>query len=127
MELLCLLMVAHIAINIFPTEATEAFGGMYTTGPAAGVLKTILAPGTLIVMVQAKKIVLKNEKVELTLNTKGATVEKAVIKGYVGHNLQVKDGSADAKGRAAGYFHAAVSSGSPVVRSITSHQRAMSS
>ena len=46
---------------------------------------------------QAKKIVLKNEKVELTLNTKGATVEKAVIKGYVGHNLQVKDGSADAK------------------------------
>lgn len=46
---------------------------------------------------QAKKIVLKNEKVELTLNTKGATVEKAVIKSYVGHNLQVKDGSADAK------------------------------
>ncbi len=46
---------------------------------------------------QAKKIVLKNEKVELTLNTKGATVEKAVIKGYVGHNLQVKDGSDDAK------------------------------
>lgn len=46
---------------------------------------------------QAKKIVLKNEKVELTLNTKGATVEKAVIKGYVGHNLQVKDGSADTK------------------------------
>ena len=46
---------------------------------------------------QAKKIVLKNEKVELTLNTKGATVEKAVIKGYVGHNLKVKDGSAEAK------------------------------
>ena len=53
--LVCLLMVAHIAINIFPTEATEAFGGMYTTGPAAGVLKTILALGTLIVMVQAKE------------------------------------------------------------------------
>ena len=46
---------------------------------------------------QAKKIVLKNEKVELTLNTKGATVEKAVIRGYVGHNLQVKYCSADAK------------------------------
>ena len=44
---------------------------------------------------QEKKIVLKNEKVELTLNTKGGTVEKAVIKGYVGHNIQVKDGSAD--------------------------------
>ena len=46
---------------------------------------------------QAKKIVLKNEKVELTLNTKGGTVEKAVIKGYVGHNIKVKDGSADTK------------------------------
>ena len=46
---------------------------------------------------QADSIVLKNEKVELTLNTKGGTVEKAVIKGYVGHNIQVKDGSADQK------------------------------
>ena len=46
---------------------------------------------------QAQKIVLKNEKVELTLNTKGGTVEKAVIKGYVGHNIKVKDGSADSK------------------------------
>ena len=44
-----------------------------------------------------QKIVLKNNKVELTLNTKGATVEKAVIKGYVGHNINVKDGSADTK------------------------------
>ena len=43
---------------------------------------------------QAQKVVLNNEKVELTLNTKGGTVEQAVIKGYVGHNLKVKDGSA---------------------------------
>lgn len=46
---------------------------------------------------KSQKIVLSNEKVELTLNTKGGTVEKAVIKGYVGHNIQVKDGSADQK------------------------------
>ncbi len=46
---------------------------------------------------KAQKIVLKNNKVELTLNTKGGTVEKAVIKGYVGHNIKVKDGSADTK------------------------------
>ena len=31
---------------------------------------------------QAESIVLKNAKIELTLNTKGATVEKAVIKGF---------------------------------------------
>jgi YidC/Oxa1 family membrane protein insertase len=46
---------------------------------------------------KAEKVVLKNKKVELTLNTKGGTVEKAVIKGYVGHNINVKDGSKDAK------------------------------
>ena len=46
---------------------------------------------------QAQKIVLSNEKVELTLNTKGGTVEKAVVKGYVGHDIKVKDGSADQK------------------------------
>ena len=53
--LVSLLMVAHIVINICPTEAAEAFGGMYATSPAAGVLKTILALGTLIVIVQAKE------------------------------------------------------------------------
>ena len=44
---------------------------------------------------QSRQIVLKNTKVELTLNSKGASVEKAVIKNYVGHNIKVKDGSAD--------------------------------
>lgn len=46
---------------------------------------------------KSQKIVLSNEKVELTLNTKGGTVEKAVVKGYVGHALKVKDGSKDKK------------------------------
>jgi len=42
-----------------------------------------------------RRIVLKNKRVELTFNTKGATVEKAIIKGYVGHNIKVKNGAAD--------------------------------
>nr|WP_302934319.1 membrane protein insertase YidC [uncultured Prevotella sp.] len=46
---------------------------------------------------KSQKIVLSNEKVELTLNTKGGTVEKAVVKGYVGHDLKVKDSSKDKK------------------------------
>ena len=33
-----------------------------------------------------QKVVLKNEKVELTLNSKGATVEKAVVKGFKDRN-----------------------------------------
>ena len=43
-----------------------------------------------------QEVVLQNDKVVLTLNTKGGTVSKAVIKGYVGHNLKVSDGSKDA-------------------------------
>lgn len=46
---------------------------------------------------KAQKIVLKNKNVELTLNTKGGTIVKAVIKNRRGHNLAVKDGSKDSK------------------------------
>ena len=45
----------------------------------------------------AKEIILKNDKVELTLNTKGGIVKKAVIKNYIGHNIAVRDGSKDDK------------------------------
>ena len=43
----------------------------------------------------AKDIVLKNNKVELTFNTKGGVVRKANIKGYKGHNVASKDRSTD--------------------------------
>ncbi|MCO6025168.1 membrane protein insertase YidC [Prevotella cerevisiae] len=46
---------------------------------------------------KAQQITLQNKKVALTFNTKGGVVEKAVIKGYIGHNLKVKDGSKDSK------------------------------
>ena len=44
-----------------------------------------------------ERIVLKNKKVELTFSSKGAYVEQAIIKGYIGHNIKVKNGSADKK------------------------------
>ena len=44
-----------------------------------------------------ERIVLKNKKVELTFSSKGAYVEQAIIKGYVGHNIKVKNGLADKK------------------------------
>ena len=78
-------------------KASKAAAAKRQTNAKAKVEADSTAPFYSALKGQAKKIVLKNEKVELTLNTKGATVEKAVIKGYVGHNLQVKDGSADAK------------------------------
>ena len=40
-------------------------------------------------------IILKNGKVELTLSTKGATVEKAVIKNYISHEKTIKTKSND--------------------------------
>lgn len=46
---------------------------------------------------QAQDVVLKNDKVALTLNTKGGVVRKAIINNYVGHNIAVKDGSKDQK------------------------------
>ena len=46
---------------------------------------------------KAQDITLKNNKVELTLNTKGGVVTKAIIKSYVGHDIAVKDGSKDQK------------------------------
>ena len=46
---------------------------------------------------KGQDITLKNSKVELTLNTKGGVVSKAVIKNYVGHDIAVKDGSEDRK------------------------------
>lgn len=53
--LVCILMLAHIVFNIAPTEPATAFGGMYATGAAQGVIKTILATGTLIVLIQARE------------------------------------------------------------------------
>lgn len=53
--LVCGLMLVHILINIFPVEVSETFGGMYATSPTVGVIKTILAFGTLIVFVQARE------------------------------------------------------------------------
>ena len=53
--MICLLMFAHILINLFPIETHTVFGGMYISTPAIGVIKTILAFGTLIVLIQSKE------------------------------------------------------------------------
>lgn len=52
--LICGLMLVHIAVNIFPTAEAETFGGMYYTTPAVSVIKTILALGTFIVLIQSR-------------------------------------------------------------------------
>lgn len=50
----CLLLGASLLINLIPgRETIELFGGMYQAGPMQGIVKSILAVGTLIVMLQA--------------------------------------------------------------------------
>ncbi len=52
--LVSVLLFAHILVNIMPVSEMTAFGGMYHTYAAAGVMKTILAVGTLIVLIQSR-------------------------------------------------------------------------
>ena len=52
--LVCAFMLIHILLNCCPTEPATVFGGMDVTTPMIGVLKTILAFGTLIVFIQAR-------------------------------------------------------------------------
>lgn len=40
---------------------------------------------------QERDIILKNKKLELTISTKGGTVEKAILKGYTGHRKDKAD------------------------------------
>lgn len=53
--LVCILMLAQVAVCLCPQEPVSLFGGMYVTTPAVNVMKVILAAGTLIVTIQARK------------------------------------------------------------------------
>lgn len=51
--LVSMLLLGHILINIQTTADATAFGGMYISGAAIGVIKSILAFGTLIVVIMS--------------------------------------------------------------------------
>ena len=53
--LMCVLLVAQVVVSFLQDSSVTAFGGMYHATPAVNVMKTILAAGTLIVVIQAKK------------------------------------------------------------------------
>ena len=53
--LACLLMLVQVVVTLVPQEPTSAFGGMYVTTAAVNVMKTILAAGTLVVLIQSRK------------------------------------------------------------------------
>lgn len=51
----CVLLLAHVLINIQTTPDVTAFGGMYMTNASVGVIKTILAFSALIVCIQSRE------------------------------------------------------------------------
>ena len=52
--LMCVLFVAQVIVTLLCNEPTKAFGNMYVTTPAVNVMKAILAGGTLVVVIQSR-------------------------------------------------------------------------
>ena len=82
--LVCVLMLAHIFINIWPTEASTAFGGMYMTNGSVGVIKTILAFSVLIVFVQSREWLQREDT-----NFKEGEFYEMVLATLLGMNMMV--------------------------------------
>ena len=82
--LVCVLMLAHIFINIWPTEASTAFGGMYMTNGCVGVIKTILAFSVLIVFVQSREWLQREDT-----NFKEGEFYELVLATLLGMNMMV--------------------------------------
>ena len=59
--LVCVLLTAHVLLNISTPEAATTCGGMYYTNATVGVIKTILAFGTLIVLIQSREWMLRED------------------------------------------------------------------
>ena len=53
--LVSVLMLVQLAVSLVPQEAVSLFGGMYVTSPAINAMKAILAFGTLIVLIQSRE------------------------------------------------------------------------
>lgn len=82
--LVCVVMLAHIFINIWPTEASTAFGGMYMTNGSVGVIKTILAFSVLIVFVQSREWLQREDT-----NFKEGEFYELVLATLLGMNMMV--------------------------------------
>lgn len=82
--LVCVLMVAHLVINIFPVETSTTFGGMYQTNASIGVIKTILALGTLIVLIQSREWMAR-----LDTSFKEGEFYELIISTLLGMNMMV--------------------------------------
>lgn len=82
--LVCVLLLAHIFINIQPVEAAQTFGGMYAISPAVGIIKTVLALGTFIVVLQSREWLQRTDT-----NFKEGEFYELVVATLLGMNMMV--------------------------------------
>ncbi|KXB39564.1 proton-translocating NADH-quinone oxidoreductase, chain [Bacteroidales bacterium KA00344] len=82
--LVCMLLLAHVLINIQPTADATAFGGMYVTGTGIGVIKSILAFGTLIVVIMSREWLNRPDT-----NFKEGEFYELIIATLLGMNMMV--------------------------------------
>jgi NADH-quinone oxidoreductase subunit N len=60
--LACVLLAAHVALNLIPSSASAGiFGGMYRYAPMMSVVKSVLSAGTLVVVMQAAPWLRRND------------------------------------------------------------------
>ncbi len=60
--LACLLMTVHVLVNVAPSrESFSLFGGMYQYVPMMSIVKTVLAIGAMVVMLQANNWLLRDD------------------------------------------------------------------
>jgi proton-translocating NADH-quinone oxidoreductase, chain N len=83
----CVLMLLHLVLNFQPSVAMEAFGGMYQTNSSISVIKTILALGTLLVFIQSRTWLQRNDT-----SFKEGEFYLLIISTLLGMNMMVSAG-----------------------------------
>jgi proton-translocating NADH-quinone oxidoreductase, chain N len=85
--LVCVLMLLHLVLNFQPSVTMEAFGGMYQTNSSISVIKTILALGTLLVFIQSRTWLQRNDT-----SFKEGEFYLLIISTLLGMNMMVSAG-----------------------------------
>ncbi len=85
--LVAILMIAHIVINAGPTREFTLFGGMYHAYPLASVMKTLLAVGTLIVIIQSRQWLARTDT-----KVKEGEAYMLIISTLLGMNVMISAG-----------------------------------
>ncbi len=86
--LVSVLLLAHILLNACPTGDVTAFGGMYRACAVTGIVKTLLAAGTLIVIIQSRKWLSRRDT-----EFKEGEFYMLVIATLLGMNVMISSGN----------------------------------